>query len=118
MTLIVQAEAPPLRKEAGGALRVGNSRVLLEMVIRAFEDGATAETIVQRFPSLKLPDVYAVIAYYLRHRDEVDDYLLGREKTARQIKERLEKQQDLTAIRKRLQYPKSRPKGVNIRSRG
>jgi len=45
MTWMMQAEAPPLRAEADGALRVGNSRVLLEMVIHAFEDGATAETI-------------------------------------------------------------------------
>ena len=103
MTFIMQVEAPPLREEADGALRVGDSRVLLEMVIRAFEDGATAETIVQRFPSLKLSDVYSVIAYYLRHRDEVDDYLQQREKMARQIKDRIEGQQDLTAIRERLQ---------------
>jgi len=102
MTLMMQAEAPPLRAETDGALRVGDSRVLLEMVIYAFEDGATAETIVQRFPSLKLPDVYAVIAYYLRHRGEVENYLHEREKTAQQIRERIEGQQDLKAIRERL----------------
>ena len=47
MTFTVQAEAPPLREDASGALRVGASRVLLELVIRAFQDGATPETIVQ-----------------------------------------------------------------------
>ena len=103
MSFVMLVEAPPLREEADGALRVGDSRVLLEMVIHAFEDGATAETIVQRFPSLKLPDVYSVIAYYLRHRGEVNDYLRGREEMAQQIKERIEGQQDLKAIRERLQ---------------
>jgi len=60
---IVQAEAPPIREDADGALRVGNSRVLLELVIRAFQDGATPETIVQRYSTLARADVYAVITY-------------------------------------------------------
>jgi len=64
VAFIAQAEAPPLREDAAGALRVGDSRVLLELVIRAFQDGATPETVVQRYSTLALPDVYAVIAYY------------------------------------------------------
>jgi hypothetical protein len=45
----VQTEAPSLSEDATGALRVGNSRVLLEIVVRAFQDGAAPETFVQRF---------------------------------------------------------------------
>lgn len=37
MNFAVQPESPPIREEADGALRVGNSRVLLELVIRAFQ---------------------------------------------------------------------------------
>lgn len=68
MAFTVQTEAPPLREDATGALRVGNSRVLLELVVRAFQDGATPETIVQRY-SLRwhsqtctpsLPTIYAI----------------------------------------------------------
>jgi hypothetical protein len=51
----VQTEAPPLREDATGALRVGNSRVLLELVVRAFQDGATPETIVQRYSHAGAP---------------------------------------------------------------
>src|SRR5438552_2351622 len=98
-----QAEAPPLREDADGALRVGDSRVLLELVIRAFQDGATPETIVQRYSTVALPDVYAVIAYYLRHRSEVEGYLAGREQKAEEVRQRLETQQgDLSEIRARL----------------
>jgi uncharacterized protein (DUF433 family) len=61
MAFHAQAEAPPLREDESGALRVGNSRVLLELVIQAFQDGATPETIVQRYPTLALADAYAVI---------------------------------------------------------
>jgi len=104
MPFTVQAEAPPIREDADGALRVGNSRVLLELVIRAFQDGATPETIVQRYSTLALPDVYAVITYYLRHRSEVETYLAERERKAEEVRQRLESQQgDLSEIRARLQ---------------
>jgi uncharacterized protein (DUF433 family) len=98
-----QAVSPPLREDAAGALRVGDSRVLLEVVIRAFQDGATPETIVQRYSTLALADVYAVIAYYLRHRSEVDEYLARREQKAEEVRRRIESQQgDLSEIRARL----------------
>jgi uncharacterized protein (DUF433 family) len=99
----VQAEAPPLREDAGGALRVGDSRVLLELVVRAFQDGATPETIAQQYSTLALPDVYAVIAYYLRHRSQVEAYLVRREQAAEEVRRRMEaKQEDVSDIRARL----------------
>jgi uncharacterized protein (DUF433 family) len=103
MTFTAQAEAPPLHEDGAGALRVGASRVLLELVIRAFQDGATPEAIVQRYSTLALPDVYAVIAYYLRHRSEVEQYLAPREQKAEEVRQRIESQQgDLSEIRARL----------------
>jgi uncharacterized protein (DUF433 family) len=99
----VQSEAPPLREDASGALRVGGSRVLLELVIEAFQDGATPEAIIQRFSTLALPDVYTVIAYYLRHRSEIEEYLACREQKADEARMRIESQQgDLSEIRARL----------------
>jgi uncharacterized protein (DUF433 family) len=104
MGFAVQSESPPLCEDTDGALRVGNSRVLLELVIRAFQDGATPETIVQRYSTLPLPDVYAVIAYYLRHREQIEEYLIRREREAGEVQLRMEGQQgDLSAIRARLQ---------------
>jgi uncharacterized protein (DUF433 family) len=98
-----QAEAPPLREDADGALRVGGSHVLLELVIRAFQDGATPEAIVQRFDTLKLPDVYAAITYYLRHPAQVTAYLDRREHLANEVRQRIEAQQgDMGEIRERL----------------
>ena len=103
MSFTVQAESPPLNEDASGALRVGGSRVLLELVICAFQDGATPETIVQRYSTLALSDVYAVIAYYLRHRGEIEGYLARREQTAKEVRGRIENQQgDLNEIRARL----------------
>jgi uncharacterized protein (DUF433 family) len=103
VTFPLQPETPPFREDAAGALRVGNSRVLLELVVRAFQDGATPETIVQRYSTLALADVYAVIAYYLRHRSEIEDYLTRREEKAEEVRQRIESQQgDLNEIRARL----------------
>ncbi len=103
MAFTVQAESPPLREDASGALRVGASRVLLELVIHAFQDGATPEEIAQRYSTLALGDVYAVIAYYLRHRDEVDSYLALREEKAGETRRKIETRQgDLKGIRARL----------------
>lgn len=103
MDLTLQTEAPPLREDATRAIRVGNSRVLLELVIHAFEDGATPETIVQQYPTSSLADIYSVIAYYLNHPEEIDTYLVERDKQATEVRQRIEQRQgDLSGIRSRL----------------
>jgi uncharacterized protein (DUF433 family) len=101
--LKLQTDPVPIREDTSGALRVGETRVLLDLVIHAFEDGATPETIVQRYPTLRLPDVYAVITYYLRHPGEIDDYLRQREQRAAEVRQRIDDAQgDLSEIRRRL----------------
>ncbi len=73
---------------------------MLELVIRAFQDGATPEVIVQRYSTLSLPDAYAAVTYFLRHRDEVEAYLARREQTGNEVRARIESQQaDLGDIR-------------------
>ena len=67
------------------------------------QDGATPETIVQRYSTLALADVYAVLAYYLRHPNDVKVYLARREQKAEEVRQRIESQQgDLSEIRARL----------------
>ncbi|MBW4625613.1 MAG: DUF433 domain-containing protein [Brasilonema octagenarum HA4186-MV1] len=103
MSLILEQESPPLSQDTTGAIRVGNTRVLLELVIHAFQDGASAESIVQRYSSLSLSDVYLTIGYYLRHRDAVEAYLEQREQLAESVHQRLSSvQPDLSLIRSRL----------------
>jgi hypothetical protein len=77
--------------------------VLVELVIRAFQDGATPEAIAQRYPTATLADIYAVIAYYLRHQNELDTYLAEREQQAQDVRQRIERQQgDLADLRRRI----------------
>ncbi len=75
MSLALKRETPPLREDEIGAIRIGSSKVLLETVIRAFQDGAPPESIVHRYSTLSLSDIYNTIGYYLRYRDAVEAHL-------------------------------------------
>lgn len=80
----------PLHEEPPGVLRVGTSRVLLELVIRAFQRGQTPESIVQSYDTLSLPDVYAVVSYYLAHPVPIDEYLRRCDQEADAVRRKLE----------------------------
>jgi hypothetical protein len=92
----------PLREEPPGVFRVGKSRVLLELVLRAFKAGATPEAIVQSYDTLKLADVYAVLSRYLANPAPFDDYLRQCDEAAAQTRRKIEEAQgpqaDLRAI--------------------
>ena len=64
----------PLARDARGVYRVRGTRVTLDLIVHAFNRGATAEEIVQKYDSLRLSDVYQVIGYYLNHADELAEY--------------------------------------------
>ena len=103
MTIVLKSEKPPLQEDETGAIRVGKTRVLLEIVIRAFQDGASPESIVNRYSTLTLSDTYGAIAYYLKNQDLVEEYLNQREQFTESVKQRLEAiQPDLSQIRSRL----------------
>jgi uncharacterized protein (DUF433 family) len=80
----------PLRLDEGGVVRVGNCRVSLDLIVEQYESGMTAEDMVRAYDTLALPDVHAVIAYYLRHRDDVKSYLKRREQQADALRAKVE----------------------------
>ncbi len=83
----------PLREEPPGVFRVGKSRVLLELVLRAFKAGSTPEAIVQSYDTLKLADVYAVIGGYLANPAPFEDYLRQCDEAAVETRRKIEDQQ-------------------------
>src|SRR5258708_33851104 len=112
MNLRIQAVAVPLHEDGQGGLRVTGTRVLLERIVHAVEDGATPEGIVQSYDTLQLADVYAVLTWYLRHKADVEDYLRKRAEEAEAIRQTMEaKQPDRAELRARLMAPRS-PKDV------
>jgi uncharacterized protein (DUF433 family) len=68
-------ERVPLSVGSDGVIRVAGTRVTLDTVAEAFREGSTPEEIIQQYPGLELADVYSVLGYMLRHRDEVAAYL-------------------------------------------
>ena len=102
MTLKVVAQFPPLETNADGVVLIGKTRVTLDTVVAIFEQGATAEEIVHRYPSLKLADVYATIAFYLNNREEIEIYLQQRKQQAQKVRERNESKLDSQTMRDRL----------------
>ena len=88
--LPLEADPLPIRvdEESGGALRVGPTRVTLEVVLTAYLQGNTPEQIVESFDALNLADVYAVIGHYLRHRAAFDEHLAEVERRYQQYRAR------------------------------
>lgn len=102
MALALTAEVPPLKAAGDGVLRVAGTRVTLDTVIGAFNDGSTPEEIVLRYDALTLEDVYFVVSYYLRHRSEVDAYLAERRRRGDEREAEAEAQAPWSEVRARL----------------
>src|ERR1700736_5870037 len=88
--------------DAASAIRITGTRLTLDAVVGAFKRGATAEEIVQDYPSISLPDVNAVIAYYLRHRSEVEDYLAKLGAAHADLRRQIEGRPEYQELRERL----------------
>jgi uncharacterized protein (DUF433 family) len=103
MSIPIHPVSVPLFEDGHGGLRIQGTRVLLERIVHAFEDGSTPESIVQSYDTLQLADVYAVLTWYLRHRSVVQNYLSTRVAEADDIRQRIEATQpDRSALRARL----------------
>ena len=95
-------QTTPLAQDDDGTIRVSSSRITLDTLVGAFQKGATAEQIQDSFPSLSLRDIYGVIAFYLEHPTEVEDYLRTRRAEAEAIRREIESRQDTAGFRARV----------------
>jgi uncharacterized protein (DUF433 family) len=100
--MVTTTEIIPLETDANGVIRVSNTRVTLDTVVTAFKEGATAEEIAQQYPIVPLADIYYVIGYYLRRRDEVESYLGKRKEEADELQNQVEARFNPVGIRERL----------------
>lgn len=104
MAFEVRTDPAPLRVDNSGTVRVGDSRVTLDILVGAFKLGASAEEIAEQYPTVRLCDVHSVLGYYLRRQDEVDEYLNAREADAKRI--RLEVKQRFPPVESRARLMK------------
>ncbi|MBR8832162.1 MAG: hypothetical protein N5P05_002391 [Chroococcopsis gigantea SAG 12.99] len=110
MALAIALEPTPIETDPDGVVRVAKTRVTLDTVVNAFREGCTPEEIGQQYPSLQLPDIYLVIGYYLRHRDEVHTYLAERERQANTIRQEAQQRFNPIGIRERLLARRNQPR--------
>ncbi len=97
----IHADPVPLQADEDGVIRIRGTRLTLDTVITAFQQDEPPKTIAEDY-SLPLPDVHAVIAYYLRHRDEIDIYLDRRRREAEELRQKVEERFPPAGIRQRL----------------
>jgi len=102
MKLAIVAEPAPVQANEDGVILIGKTRVTLDTLVSVFNQGATAEEIVYRYPSLNLADVYATIAFYLKHQSEVEAYLRQRRQQAQEIRAMNQAKFDPQGLRDRL----------------
>ena len=98
----LSSEPFPFEMSSDGIVRVRGTRVTLDTVWDAFHDGATAEEIVQQYPSLSLADAYQTIGYCLRHPAILEEYLARRGAAAEGIRKSNESRWRPEGIRARL----------------
>jgi len=87
---IIHSDPVPLRVDETGTIRVGKTRITLDVLLGYLLRGVKPEQLVTEewYPTLSLADVYGVMAYYYRHQGELDMYLKRRQEEAeRQQKE-------------------------------
>lgn len=110
---IEQPQPVPLDADHDGTIRVRGTRITLDTVVEAFRRGATAEEITQQYPTLSLADVYSVLAYFLRHEQEVTVYLSDRAAARGAVRSENERRFDPQGVRDRLLA--NRPAGKGSR---
>jgi uncharacterized protein (DUF433 family) len=97
-----EAVTVPLEYNEQDVIRISGTRVSLDSVLHAYNEGATPEEIVYRFPTLKLDDLYAVISYALRHPKRIADYLNRQQAKQAQLRDQLASQFPADDLRARL----------------
>jgi len=99
--LALEAHAPP-HTDQDGVIRVAGTRVTLMTIVGRYHTGDTPEQIHEGFPTVSLEDIEAVIAFYLAHQVEVDDYI---------------RQEKAEAERWRQEYEANNPKAAEVNAK-
>ena len=97
----------PLTHWKDGTIRISGTRVTLDVIVKQFKLGATAEQIHDSFPAASLKVIYGVIYYYLEHTylehtDAVEAYMREQQQAAAETRLWVESQPGNRVLRERL----------------
>ena len=92
MMTLETTQPVPLETWDDGTIRVGGTRLLIDMVVDAHNRGACPEDIYESFPSksYSVADIYSVIAYYLSHKSAIDKHLANKTIAAEKVWKKIE----------------------------
>ena len=96
------AQTVPLIQGEDGTIRIAGTRVTLDVLVKQFQLGATAEQIHDSFPAASLKDIYGALYYYLAHTETVDAYLRAQHQAAADTRQWVESQPGNRRLRERL----------------
>lgn len=96
-------EVIPIYTDNDGRMRVSGTRVLIDLIVHAYQRGETPEHIIQMYPTLTLDQVYLAIGYYLRHREKVDHYIHAMDAEAERLRREWESEHPRTVTKAELQ---------------
>ncbi len=102
MATVLTTFEVPLRVDADGVIRVGATRVTLDLVLDYFKQGIGPEGIAQKLPAITRAEVYGAITYSLQHQAEIEAYLRQGEAEADRIRRELEDRFNPVGLRAKL----------------
>jgi uncharacterized protein (DUF433 family) len=98
----IAPEPVPLVRDPAGRLMVPGTRISLDVLVADLKQGNTPESIHHAYETVSLADVYAIFAYYLRHRAEVEQYLAEQVREGAENQARIEANDPPEGLRERL----------------
>jgi uncharacterized protein (DUF433 family) len=99
---VIGPEPVPLVRDQAGRLMVPGTRISLDVLVAAFKRGDSPEFVHENHESVSLADVYAIFAYYLRHRGEAEVYLAEQARLGAELQGRIEAVDPPDGLRARL----------------
>jgi hypothetical protein len=81
---------------------VPGTRIFLDVLVTDFKRGKAPESIHEAYATVPLADVYAILAFYLRHRHDVEAYLTEQERQGTDLQARIESSNPPDGLRARL----------------
>lgn len=67
-------------EQRNGGYYLAGTRISLDSVVYAFNEGQSPEAIQEDFPLLRRSQIYGAIAFYLDHQAEIDNLLEATER--------------------------------------
>jgi len=102
MTTITESLPDFLVADAGGFIRISGHRIGYHHVVALFNEGYSAESLWEEFPTLPLASIYKVIAFHLENQTDSNEYVEQCHGDVRQQASNAPATPDLAELRRRL----------------